>query len=82
VEDSNMVSLVRRRFLHMAGFVAALPLVSKLAHARNYPARPVRLISPFPAGGPSDLVGRLIGQRLSDRLGQPFLVENRPGGDG
>jgi len=77
-----MVSLIRRRFLHLAGVAAALPLVSKLAHAQAYPVRPVRLVSPFPAGGPSDLVGRLIGQRLSDRLGQPFIVENRPGGGG
>jgi tripartite-type tricarboxylate transporter receptor subunit TctC len=77
-----MMSVPRRGFLHLAGAAAVLPLVSKLAHGQNYPARPVRLISPFPAGGPSDLVGRLIGQRLSDRLGQPFVVENRPGGGG
>ena len=77
-----MPSLPRRRFLHLVGTAASLPLLSKLAHAQSYPARPVRLISPFPPGGPSDLVGRLIGQWLSDRLGQPFVVENRPGGGG
>jgi tripartite-type tricarboxylate transporter receptor subunit TctC len=76
-----MVSLSRRRFLHLAS-AAALPLVARLAHAQTYPASPVRLISPFPPGGPSDLIGRLIAQRLSDRLGQPFVVENRPGGGG
>lgn len=77
-----MVNLPRRRFLRVAIAAAALSPIPGLAQARGYPSRPVRLISPFPAGGPSDLIGRLIGQWLSDRLGQPFIVENRPGGGG
>jgi tripartite-type tricarboxylate transporter receptor subunit TctC len=76
-----MVSLPRRRFLKLAS-VAALSLVTKRASAQTYPSRSVRLISPFPAGGPSDLVARLIGQWLSERFAQPIVVENRPGGGG
>jgi tripartite-type tricarboxylate transporter receptor subunit TctC len=58
---------------------AALPAVSRIANAQAYPARPVRLVVGFPAGGSADIVARLIGQWLSDRLGQPFVIENRPG---
>ena len=68
-----------RQFLHLAAGAAALPAVARIARAQAYPARPVRLIVPFPAGGPTDVVARLIGQWLSDRLGQPFIIENRPG---
>jgi hypothetical protein len=62
----------RRRFLRLAASAAALPATSRLALAQTYPARPVRLISSFAAGGPNDLLARLIGQWLSERLGQPF----------
>jgi tripartite-type tricarboxylate transporter receptor subunit TctC len=70
----------RRQFLwHLAGAIITLPAVSRIAGADAYPTRPVRLIVPFPAGGATDIVARLIGQWLSERLGQPFVVENRPG---
>src|SRR5258705_8010181 len=70
----------RRQFLHMAAGAAALPPVSRFAWAQAYPTRPVRWIVPYPAGGPTDIVARLMGQWLSERLGQQFVVENRPGG--
>jgi tripartite-type tricarboxylate transporter receptor subunit TctC len=73
------MKLPRRQFLHLTAGAAALPAVSGLAWAQAYPSRPVRIIVPFPAGGTSDLLARLLGQWLSERLGQPFVVENRPG---
>jgi tripartite-type tricarboxylate transporter receptor subunit TctC len=73
--------LHRRRFLAMAGGAAASPL-ARPAIAQAYPARPVRVIVGFPAGGPTDIAARLIGQWLSDRLGQQFVIENRPGATG
>ena len=69
----------RRRFLHLAAGVAALPAVSRMARAQAYPTRPVRWIVGFPAGGPNDILARLMGQWLSERFGQPFVIENRPG---
>ena len=72
----------RRRFLHLSVGTAALPALSRLARAQIYPTRPVRVIVGFPPGGPSDILARLIGQWLSERLGQPFIVENRPGATG
>jgi len=69
----------RRAFLHLAGGAAALPAVSRFAWAQAYPTRPVRFIVGYPAGGNTDIVARLIGQWLSERLGRPFIVENRPG---
>jgi tripartite-type tricarboxylate transporter receptor subunit TctC len=69
----------RRQFLHLAAGAAALPAVSRIAMAQAYPSRPVRWIVGFPAGGGADIVARLIGQWLSERLGQPFVIENRPG---
>jgi hypothetical protein len=74
--------LPRRQLLHMAVGAAALPAVSRFARAETYPSRSVRLIAPFPAGGVVDLFARLIGQWLSERLGQPFNVENRSGAGG
>jgi tripartite-type tricarboxylate transporter receptor subunit TctC len=73
------MTLRRRRFLKLAGAAAALPALSRVAWAQKYPARPVRLIVTVPAGGSPDIVGRLIAQRLSEKLGQAFVVENRPG---
>jgi tripartite-type tricarboxylate transporter receptor subunit TctC len=70
----------RRNFLHLAAGAAVLPTVSRFACAQAYPSRPVRLIVPLAPGGATDIVARLTGQWLSERLGQPFVIENRPGG--
>jgi len=72
----------RRRFLHLAAGAAALPTISRLARAQAYPTRPVRLLVGWPPGGAADVVGRLTGQLLSERLGQQFVIENRPGAGG
>ena len=72
----------RRHVLHLAAGAAALPAASRIAWAQAYPTRPVRLITPFPAGGVTDLFSRLIGQSLSERLGQPVIIENRAGAGG
>jgi tripartite-type tricarboxylate transporter receptor subunit TctC len=72
----------RRTFLHLAAGAAALPEMSRLAWAQTYPSRPVHCMVGFPAGGPNDIVGRLIGQWLSEHLGQQFIIENRPGAGG
>jgi tripartite-type tricarboxylate transporter receptor subunit TctC len=76
--DSD-VKLPRRRFLHLAASVAALPGAPRAARAETYPTRPVRIIVGYPAGGVGDILARLLGQWLSERLGQPFVIENRPG---
>jgi tripartite-type tricarboxylate transporter receptor subunit TctC len=73
------MKLPRRQFLHLAAGAAALPAVSRTALAETYPARPVRVIVPFAPAGDTDLVARLMGQWLSERLGQPFIIDNRPG---
>ena len=73
------MKLPHRKFLHLAVGAAALPAVSRFAWAQAYPTRPVRLIVPLAPGGATDIVARVIGQWLSERLGQPFIVENRPG---
>src|SRR5262245_27824144 len=74
------MKLPRRNFLHLAAGAAALPAVSRIAWAQPYPTRPVRLIAPVAPAGASDITARLMGQWLSERLGQSFIIENRPGG--
>jgi tripartite-type tricarboxylate transporter receptor subunit TctC len=76
------MNISRRRFLHLAGGAAVLSVASPMAWAGNYPARPVRWVVPQAAGGASDVSARLMGQWLSERLGQPFVIENRPGAGG
>jgi len=76
------MKLLRRQFLYVAAGVAALPVVSRSSWAQTYPSRPVRIVVGFPPGGPTDIVARLIGQQLSERLGQQFVIENRPGAGG
>lgn len=73
------MELLRRKFLHLAAGAAALPAVSRIARAQAYPTRPVHIFVGFAAGGPTDIIARLIGQWLSEQLGQPFVIEDRPG---
>jgi tripartite-type tricarboxylate transporter receptor subunit TctC len=73
------MKLFRRRFLHLAAGAASLPILPRIARAQAYPSRPVHIILGFPAGGSSDVIGRLMAQRLSERLGKPFVFDNRPG---
>ena len=73
------MKLPRRKFLHLAAGAAALPALSRVAWAQTYPARPVRIIVGFAAGGATDILARLLGQVLSERLGQQFVIENRTG---
>jgi tripartite-type tricarboxylate transporter receptor subunit TctC len=73
------MKLSRRQILHLAAGAAALPVVSRIAWAHTYPTWPVRIIVGFPPGGAADITARLMGQWLSGRLGQPFVIENRPG---
>src|ERR1700692_538905 len=75
----NTMKLPRRHFLQLAPAVPALPSAPRFSTAQTYPTRPVRLIGGFPAGSSPDIFARLIGQSLSERLGQQFVIENRPG---
>jgi tripartite-type tricarboxylate transporter receptor subunit TctC len=77
-----MMKLPRRQFLHLAAGAAALPAVSRLARAQTYPSRPVRVIVPYAPGGPTDVFGRLIAQKLSEHFGKQFYVENVGGAGG
>ena len=82
ISERDVMKLPRRQFLHLAAGAAALPTVSRVTWAQAYPTRPVRIIVGQAAGSGSDIAARLLGQRLSERLGQPFVVENRPGAAG
>jgi tripartite-type tricarboxylate transporter receptor subunit TctC len=73
------VKFPRRRFLHLAAGAVALPAISRIARAQGYPTRPVHLLVGYAAGGVNDIIARLTGQMLSERLGQPFIIEDRPG---
>jgi tripartite-type tricarboxylate transporter receptor subunit TctC len=73
------MKLLRRNFLHLAAGAAALSAVSRIASAQTYPSRPLRCIVGYAPGGGTDIFVRLVGQPLSERLGQPFMVENRAG---
>jgi tripartite-type tricarboxylate transporter receptor subunit TctC len=81
-EGLATMKLPRRNFLHLAAGAATLPAVSRAARAQTYPTRPVRLVVGAPAVGGFDIVARLMGQWLSERLGQPFVIDNRPGAAG
>src|SRR5262249_37898187 len=81
-EEFKMKLPHRRQFLHLAAGAAALPGVARFAFAQTYPTRPVRIIVGQAAGSGSDIAARLLGQWLSERLGQRFVVENRPGAGG
>jgi tripartite-type tricarboxylate transporter receptor subunit TctC len=76
------MTIPRRHFLHLAAGAVALPALPRIARAETYPSRPVHWIVSFAAGGPNDTVARIIGQYLSERLGQQFVIENRPGAGG
>src|SRR5262252_8500552 len=76
------MKLPRQNFLHLAAGAAALPAVSRIAFAQAYPSRPVRIVVTFPAGSTSDILARPVAQWLQERLGQPFVIDNRPGAGG
>ena len=70
------MSLPRRRFLHLASGAVALPAVSRIARAQTYPTRPITMIVPYPAGGPTDAIGRIVAEGMRGKLGQPIVIEN------
>ena len=78
----TMMKLSRRRFLHLVSGATALSAASRIACAQTYPSRPVTVIVFVPAGGTPDIIARLVGQALSQRLGQSLVIDNRPGGGG
>ena len=76
------MKLPRRQFLHLAAGAAAFPAVARIATAQTYPSRAITLVVPFPAGGATDVVARVLAKGLSDRLKQPVVIDNRPGANG
>ena len=76
------MKLRRRKFLHLAAGTVALPVISRIASAQAFPARPITMIVPFAAGGSADVSGRLVAQRMGTALGQSIIIENVPGADG
>src|SRR6266699_1612265 len=78
----HAMQLQRRRFLQLAAGAAVMPAMPYVARAQGYPTRPVRIVVSYPAGGVSDIYARLLAQSLSERIGQSFLIENRPGAGG
>jgi tripartite-type tricarboxylate transporter receptor subunit TctC len=76
------LKISRRKYLHLAAGAAASPALSRIARAQSYPARPVTLVAPFPAGGPVDTIARILGEHLQGLLGQPFIVEDIAGAAG
>ena len=72
----------RRQFLHLAAGAAALPAISRSARAQSYPSRPITMVVPFAPGGPADVVGRVVAERMRGSLGQPIIIENISGADG
>ena len=72
----------RRQFLHLAAGAAALPAMSRMARGQTYPSRPITMIVPYPAGGPTDTIARLLGERMRASLGQPVIIENVAGAGG
>ena len=82
ISERDVMKLPRRKFLQLASGAAALPFAPHVARAQAYPTRPVRVVVAFAAGGPNDIIARLFGQWLSERIGQQIIVENRPGAGG
>jgi tripartite-type tricarboxylate transporter receptor subunit TctC len=80
--ELHMMKLPRRQFLHLGAGAAALPIVSSIARAQTYPSRPITIIVPYPAGGPTDTIARLLGERMRAALGQPVIIENVAGAGG
>src|SRR5262245_8145086 len=76
------MKLPRRNFLHLVAGAVALPAASRIAWAQAYPSRPITIVVPWPAGGPSDLLGRMFGERFRSSFGQPVVIENVPGANG
>src|ERR1700674_3328252 len=82
LEKRTVMKLPRRQFLHLAAGAAALPMVSRSARAQAYPSRPITMVVPFAAGGPSDVIGRIFAERIRASLGQPVIIENVAGAGG
>src|SRR5262245_6737034 len=78
----HTMELSRRKFLHLAAGAAALPAISRIAEAQSYPSRPITMIVPFPAGGPTDALARVLADPIRGSLGQPIIIENVSGADG